>query len=259
MAGDWIKMRCDLATDPAVIAIAAATGLDEDTTVGKLHRLWAWADQQTRDGNAHGVTEKWIDRFISAAGFAQAMAAAGWLVILTDGVTFPNWDRHNGQSGKQRALTAKRVARYRGVECNDAVTPLALAREEKRREEKKPPIVPQKHSGKGPSRQARTWRNDPGFTAFWGIYPRQRRGAPRAAYKAWEAAVREKAMGCGGRTEAIAYILERAKLFAESPKGKGQYCPGPAPWLNQGHYDDDPAAWEENDGRTRVSMYDFHA
>jgi hypothetical protein len=114
MAGDWIKMRCDLHEDPAVISMAAALDLDEDTVVGKLHRLWSWADRHTTDGNAVGVTETWVDRHVNRSGFAQAMSGAGWLTISAAGITFPNFDRHNLQSAKRRALGSLRVEKYRG-------------------------------------------------------------------------------------------------------------------------------------------------
>ncbi len=122
-------MRVDLADDPAVIGIAAVTGLDEDTVVGKLHRLWAWADRQTTDGNAPAVTKTWIDRYLRAEGFAEAMVSAGWLNAKSGGITFPKFDRHNGETGKQRALTAKRVAKYKSNNGNAKVTPSALPRD----------------------------------------------------------------------------------------------------------------------------------
>lgn len=136
MAGAWIKMRTDLVDDPAVIAIANATGLSEDTVVGKLHRLWSWADRHTVDGNARSVTEKWIDRFLGVDGYANAMVGAGWLHNDGTNISFPKFDRHNSQSAKSRALTAKRVARSKG---NARSVKNALPREEKRRiKESKP-------------------------------------------------------------------------------------------------------------------------
>jgi hypothetical protein len=33
MAGEWIKMRIDLASDPAVVRIRRATGLDADSVI----------------------------------------------------------------------------------------------------------------------------------------------------------------------------------------------------------------------------------
>ncbi len=134
MAASWIKMRTDLVDDPAVIAIATSTGLSEDTVVGKLHRLWSWADRHTIDGNAPGVTEKWIDRFLGVDGIAQALNSAQWLVLTSSNdapnVLFPRFDRHNSQSAKSRALTAKRVAVSKGNAHNVTT---ALPREDKRR------------------------------------------------------------------------------------------------------------------------------
>lgn len=138
MAGDWIPMRLDLPEDPAVIGIATRLDIEEDLVVGKLHRFWSWASRQTSDGNAPCVTPKWIDRYLSAPGFAQAMAGVGWLELLEHGVRIPKFDRHMAESAKNRALTAKRVARHRAEKCNAASVTKTLPQnrtEEKRTEE----------------------------------------------------------------------------------------------------------------------------
>ena len=140
MAGDWIQMRCDLADDPAVIEMAAAVNLEEDYIVGKLHRLWSWADRQVQDGNAPGVTAAWVDRYLSVPGFAAAMVSAGWLTVESDSVTFPKFDRYFSQSAKQRALTALRVAKHRAKGCSDSGVTKSLPEKktvEKKREENK--------------------------------------------------------------------------------------------------------------------------
>ena len=158
MSGEWIKMRSNLAEDPSVIGVAAALGLDEATVVGHLHRLWSWADQQTIDGNATGVTKTWIDRYIGVTGFANALVGVGWLIVAEDvseaglaGIQIPKFDVHNSESAKQRALTSRRVAKNRAKNCNAAgvtktVQQRYQRREEKRREEKKkkPPLNPPK-------------------------------------------------------------------------------------------------------------------
>ncbi len=118
MAGDWIKMRADLDEDPAVIGIAILLGMDEDHVVGKLWKLWRWANLQTIDGNAVGVTETWIDRYICVTGFASAMCKVGWLVINADGFSIPKFDRHNSESAKERALTLARVSKHRAKKRN---------------------------------------------------------------------------------------------------------------------------------------------
>jgi len=137
MAGDWLKVRHDLPTDPAVIAIAAALDLSEDEVVGKLLRFWIWGDQQTKDGNAPGVTKTFLDRYLGVTGFAAAMQEAGWLDIGNAGISIPNFERHISESAKTRALTSRRVARCKAKKGNAATVTKALPREEKRREEKK--------------------------------------------------------------------------------------------------------------------------
>lgn len=140
MAGDWIKMRVDLADDPAVIKIAGLLNVQEDLVVGKLHRLWAWAFTQTCDGTA-AVSPQWIDRKVSLEGFAHAMATAGWLRIDAESVQFPHFERHLSNSAKQRALDAQRKATTRSSPIQAVRNVSGLqpdrngTREEKRREE----------------------------------------------------------------------------------------------------------------------------
>lgn len=146
MAGDWLKMRHDLADDPAVIRMAAVCGLDEDAVVGKLHRLWSWADRHTADGHADGIGIPWVDRTSRCDGFGAAMVAVGWLEETGDGLIFPRFDRHCGDSAKARALKQNRMERSRsdsvalrapqkGVSCGAARA--TEAPPEKRREEKR--------------------------------------------------------------------------------------------------------------------------
>ena len=153
MAGDWIKMRVDLHEDPAVITIAAVTKLDRPAVIGRLHRIWSWADQQLRNGDGKSVTQAFLDELVAHSGFAQAMSEAGWLKILSTGVSFPNFDRHNGKPAKDRALTRDRMKRHR-----DAVN-VTNASPEKRREEKienpPSPLSAPHDSGARPGHEAR--------------------------------------------------------------------------------------------------------
>lgn len=136
MAGDWIKMRHDLPDDPAVIGVAARTGLDEDAVIGKLLRLWSWADRHTVNGDAPSVTLVWIDRHVGATGFASALVAVGWLEETSDGIRIPKFDAHISESAKQRALTARRNRKLRDAKRDGVIVTNASTREEKRREDK---------------------------------------------------------------------------------------------------------------------------
>jgi hypothetical protein len=140
MAGDWIKMRIGLADDPAVVKMAVALSVDEDMVVGKLHRLWSWADCHTTDGKASGISRQWIDQRLGVPGFSAAMEAVGWIEFPDGNVSFPRFDRHNGKSAKARAMDATRKRENRGVRTLSGSQPdKNRTREEKRREEKRHP------------------------------------------------------------------------------------------------------------------------
>jgi hypothetical protein len=115
MAGDWIKMRVDLQDDPAVVAMCDKLDLDEYSVIGRLHRLWAWADKHTSDGVTSGVTTKWVDRYVCQPGFAQAMIDAQWLKFEDGVLSFPGFEIHNGKSAKSRcdAVIRQRQSRLR--------------------------------------------------------------------------------------------------------------------------------------------------
>jgi len=115
MANDWIKMRMNLPDDPAVIGISSRTKLAPLDVVARLYVLWCWADEQADDGFLPNVTPAFLDAKVKRAGFAEAMAAKGveWLVIEPDGVRFPNFDRHNGESAKKRAVETEKKRRQR--------------------------------------------------------------------------------------------------------------------------------------------------
>ena len=113
MAGDWIKVECATPDKPEIAAVAELTGLDHDAVLGKLVRLWIWADQQTTDGNAPQATRGLLDRIAFHPGFTEAMEKVGWIQWEGNNAVFPHFDRHNGQSAKRRAASQKRVAKHR--------------------------------------------------------------------------------------------------------------------------------------------------
>ncbi len=135
--------------------------------------------------------------------------------------------------------------------CNTVSYTVCAQEKEQEKEQEKdsgagdvgvPPLQP-RHSSR--SRK----HNDNGycqaFEEFWKVYPR--REAKKVAFESWKTA--------GGKIkkdrsisseDAAAFLLDRATVFANSPRAKwpmDKIC-HPATWLNQGRYDDDPAAWE---------------
>ena len=142
MAGDWIKIETVTPDKPEVFTMADTLGIDPDAVVGKLIRVWVWADQQTRDGNAPSVTFALLNRISGVAGFADAMIAVGWLRKTDSGFEFHDFTRHNGETAKTRAMTAKRVQKHRADKTEELKRKrngesVTEALPEKRREEKK--------------------------------------------------------------------------------------------------------------------------
>ena len=132
MAGDWIKIEHVLPDKPEIQVMSALLNIDPETVVGKLCRVWIWADQQSIDGNALSVTDAFLDRLTNCPGFAIAMRKVDWLTGRDLALSFPRFDRHNGQTAKARALTRKRVDMHR----NASVTLEPLQERYQRREEK---------------------------------------------------------------------------------------------------------------------------
>ena len=113
MATEWIKIEHILPDKPEVFKIAEILGIDPDSVVGKLVRLWSWCDQQTVDGCALGVTDSFIDRLTHQPGFSDALRKVDWLQARSGSLAIPRFARHNGQTAKARAESARRMAKSR--------------------------------------------------------------------------------------------------------------------------------------------------
>ena len=93
--------------------MATQLRLDPDAVVGKLVRLWSWAEVSRINANAMSITFEFLDKLVGKKGFGAALMKAGWLREVDGVMQFPNFGRHNGPEGKGRALTAQRVSRHR--------------------------------------------------------------------------------------------------------------------------------------------------
>jgi hypothetical protein len=97
-----------------------------------------------------------------------------------------------------------------------------------------PPIVPPSDEPK--PRKARSVVPDEypqDFEEFWKVYPR--REGKLAAYKSWQRLKLPQ--------KRRAYMAMKSQLSVLSAKARdhrGNFCPLPATWINQGRFDDDP-------------------
>lgn len=139
MAGDWIKMRTNLPTNPKVVTLSCALRAHVREIVGACFIVWAIADTHSTDGKLPGYTAEVLDNAVGLPGFMAQMAAVKWAEITPEGVVLKEFSKHNGRTAKRRADSAQRASRYRDnpvrKTSREAVTKCAPT-EEKRREEK---------------------------------------------------------------------------------------------------------------------------
>jgi len=304
MAGDWIKMRVWIASDPQTLAMAdylageqafvdwltnaASDGCDDPcndgvtrnvtrvtrnvtarVTVSGLLLVWGIAnDRGKRDEDDLILSPCFLNHLDEMSGipcFGDAMNYVGW--AFEEGsekeipaVRFPKFLLHNVPAeDRQRSTNAERQRRHRektkktsgdnsqennldsNVTRNVTVTP--QRREENSRVKKSKDT----HIKRAPYETR--------FEAFWQAFPKVRRQGKEAAAAAYKRAVTRLHL----HPDPHAYLLERLALFAESDTAKSKYCWGPTPWLNQGHYDDDPAAWARDDPEDKpFDVADLH-
>ena len=238
MAGDWIKMRKSLLGDPRVVRIMSALRADRFRTIGGLFSAWCLLDEQTEDGMLCGYTAEVFDEVVGIQGLAKAMQSVGWLVISPQGVAAPNFTEHNGKSAKRRDQENVRKMSARHADKMQTESALEKRREEKsdRREEKKIEETKEDPTTAQCEKFARA-EYSPDFQRFWDAYPTRRRLGKKQAYAAWQKAIK----AADAET-----IIGKAAEYAASDRGQGEYSCMPATWLNQGRWEDDPAAWQDD-------------
>ena len=113
MAGDWIKWEKGLVRKAEVIRIARTLKSTPQHAAACCMQVWEWAEDVTENGIIPGVTAVDVSFAAGVTGIGEAMVGAGWLLETEDAVVLPNWDRHNGEPSKRRAVDAlrKRVQR----------------------------------------------------------------------------------------------------------------------------------------------------
>lgn len=254
-------MRLDLADDPAVISMADFLGVQEHAVVGYLHAIWSWASRNSNDGSVTGVTLAALGRVTRCQGVPEAMASVGWLVLVEDGdqvkLYFPNWDRWNSQSAKQRVLASRRVSRHRKRNSNDCGVTESLPQKRTEENKKPPPPTPSVH-GRGGGAEAEEgddpkWRGVPEVEAE-GEEPK-RRGEAEAEGDLRALAEELKAIGLADTPGAVAAVRSRGESESSALAAVAQYQasrptwgPGALYWrLTRG-------TWPEAKGQVRQSL-----
>ena len=152
----WIKIRAGLIDEPEVARLIdsfadAAYDLGNlaplvrrsflrNTVIGSLAMLWFHVNSKAEDDAIAGMKLEDIDFVVGVSGFGAALAEQGWVVVTEEGLTFPNFDRHNCVTSSRHngSTSAERMRRKRAKDkalqdspeqCDgsDTKTPLSLS------------------------------------------------------------------------------------------------------------------------------------
>jgi hypothetical protein len=240
MAGDWIKIEHATAGKAEVLKMARMIGINRREMVGLLVDFFIWCDVNCVDGVVDGVVDADVDAVMSCAGFSSVMREIGWLKFhaLPTRMEMVNWNNHNGETAKKRALKNRRQKKWRenvdvSVDANVDAAPSTKAstREEKRRDIT--PIVPKGTRMSVVNGAA----NGAAFAHFWQAYPRKK--SKGDAMKAWDKLHPDQSL-----QDRIFDAIERAKISKDWRKENGQFIPYPASWLNKKRWEDELPAVE---------------
>ena len=87
MAGEWIPIDCNLGTKPEVMEIVVLTGQPVDAVIGRLVRLWAWAQLNSKDGSLKATTAILARVAGGDPKFWEIVAETGWIELGEKTVT----------------------------------------------------------------------------------------------------------------------------------------------------------------------------
>lgn len=214
----WIKLETHIFDKVEVFSMAQELQIDPDSVVGKCARVWAWFDANTTDGVTKSVTTALLDRYCGVIGFSNAMVNVGWMVLEGENLYLPNYDRHNSQTAKDRALGAKRAAKHKknkdlGIEKSNGETnaePLAKSKIEKIREEKN------------------IYTDE--FESFWKIYDKP--SGKATAFKIWKSIKPDSTL--------VATIMAKATWQTKNVERK--FRKDAERWLRDKRWEDEIAA-----------------
>lgn len=235
-------MSTDLSEDPIVISIAARLNVDEFSVVGRLHRIWSWADRHLADGLALGITTDWIDHFVRLEGFSIALLETGWLVKIEKGNLLDS-DQNPLDSFSETFLDSSRflLENYGGGDLGGVVFPRFFrfleGKTTKTNTKTNPTPTRERGTEKEPRKQiekkvSRIEKTE-SFSIFWKAYPRKDSKVP--AQRAFE-----KVCTTDEQLDVLLDAIKKFKECEQWTRDGGKYIPFASTWLNQHRWEDEP-------------------
>ena len=114
----WIKVQTTLARSAKVMQFAAALRMRRREALGMAVEWFCWVDAQCSNG-CTGLLPEQVDDVMGCERLADALLAVGWGFVGADGFLYvADFEQHNGEGAKARALAAERQAKKRAGVCH---------------------------------------------------------------------------------------------------------------------------------------------
>lgn len=133
----WIKVQTTLARSAKMMQFAAVLRMQRREALGVAVEWFCWVDSQCSNGYT-GLLPEQVDDVMGCERLADALLAVGWGFVGEDGFLYiADFEQHNGECAKNRALAAERQARFKNgkgnagsvTEVTHGALPNALPRE----------------------------------------------------------------------------------------------------------------------------------
>ena len=191
----WIKFEKDLLTDPRVLRIAKAleagwrlthsrqvsdgVELGNDTALpavtlvcGALIRIWSLADTHLGSDDVLPLGVDELDEVVGIPGFCELLPEDWLEPIDAESVKLPQFHEHNGTEAKKKAVTQKRVERFRNRNTSPLPTRNAQAlpdqtRPDQTKEKGGRTITIEAVQAFNPNGTLRAWAEKRGYSLTW--------------------------------------------------------------------------------------------
>ena len=135
----WMELHDTLPDHPKVICAAAALGMDKDTFVGKLVRLWVWALNHRESGRLLEGELETVAEVMRCqerpAALVAALVEVGLLDRVRGGYVIHDWEQYvsmlMAKREERRSQTRQRVQRYREKALREPAGPAPERPEER--------------------------------------------------------------------------------------------------------------------------------
>jgi DNA replication protein DnaT len=109
----WIKVETTTPDKAEICQIARLCKCSRAEAFLAFFRFYVWLDSHSENGHVEFLEPEDVDTHSGLTGFGRAIESVKWIAFSDGFAVVTNFDKHNGQSSKRRALEARRKANTR--------------------------------------------------------------------------------------------------------------------------------------------------